>query len=605
MDKPQSITVKRIKAAKAAYFNTGVAIMADDEYDAEEIILGREEPEFVNEVGAMPDGPVVPLPVPMPSLDKVKPGEATWARWLGRQTNQLLWSAKLDGISALWDSGKKQLLGRGNGLLGSSMSRCIPFIKGLPTNVNVLVRGELIIRRDQAPPDAPVLRSYVNGALKKHSAEDSRHVLPSSSPIRFVAYRVLAPPSIANLSVSQQFTWLALNGYEVPPHGVLGLLTGIETKEKNLIDIFQTQKRDGLYELDGLVLCSATDKPEVIAADGSNPKDCVAFKMPLAEQCADTTVVEVEWNLSRNGVFIPRIIIEPVVIQGATIRKVTGHNARFIEDSGVGPGAAVRIRRSGDVIPIVDTVLAAVAPQLPLTQWAYDGVHARPVDTAEARDKQLLHALKVLNVKGCGPAAATSLVEAGIMTPFTIAGAADDVICGAIGSANGLKLKAAVKEGIAGASLVQQLASCPSLPNGIGESRIKAFVEAGADWNGDAPEGMGAATWAIFSGARASLEAWVRMFGPLAATKGPSVTATAAPTVKKGQLCLTGFRDETWKRALEAAGYEVKDTVTKKTVALIIPPGKDAATYESTKVAQAQKYSVKIMNKETAMKHFT
>jgi len=62
------------------------------------------------------------------------------------------------------------------------------------------------------------------------------------------------------------------------------------------------------------------------------------------------------------------------------------------------------------------------------------------------------------------------------------------------------------------------------------------------------------------------------------------------PVAFKGLICFTGFRDAALERRLVEAGYEVTDTVTKKTTVLVIP---DAGS-ESSKVDKAQKAQIPI-----------
>jgi len=55
----------------------------------------------------------------------------------------------------------------------------------------------------------------------------------------------------------------------------------------------------------------------------------------------------------------PVVIYESVYLSGADLTNATGHNARFIIDNGIGPGAKIKITRSGDTIP---KVLLVVEP---------------------------------------------------------------------------------------------------------------------------------------------------------------------------------------------------------------------------------------------------
>lgn len=580
--------IERLAKAKREYYETGNPIMEDYEFDAEELILAREAPEaeILGAVGAPPEENVVKLPVPMPSLDKVKPGEPSWTRWLAKQRGEMIWSAKLDGISALWIPGENKLYNRGDGQLGSDLSRFIPIIAGLSRTKGgpSMVRGEILIKRAEAPSEAKIIRSWVNGILHRKEGEP----LPPPGLLRFVAYRALGP-KVGLAPMKEQFAALEAAHYELPPHGYFTINDSNRGSVEQLLkDLYQQQRLEGDYDIDGIVLSSATAVPEKPSL--SNPKDTVAFKMALEEQLAETTVTKVEWNLSRKGILIPLIYIEPVTIGGATISKVTGHNAKFIVESGLGPGAAVIIRRSGDVIPIIDTVQVPVEAALPEAgTFTWDGVHIKPaIQTSGDPARQLLHSLKVLGVKGAGEAAAIALVEAGYLTIFDIVKAPMTTIQAAVGTAAGQKIKDGVAAAISDAPLSTQILTYPLLPAGLGASRIEAFVAGGANFDAGMPEGFGPQTWEALYNARKGINAWIAQFP--AKPKAIKIAATAAA---KGTVCLTGFRDADLKKRAEAAGWTVKDNLTKDCKYLIVP----VLPFVSTKVDQATKNGIPIITK--------
>ena len=64
-----------------------------------------------------------------------------------------------------------------------------------------------------------------------------------------------------------------------------------------------------------------------------------------------------------------------VKVGGVTIKRVSGHNAKFIIENGLGPDAIIRVTRSGDVIPYIVEVIKQVKPQLPsktVGQYTWD-----------------------------------------------------------------------------------------------------------------------------------------------------------------------------------------------------------------------------------------
>jgi NAD-dependent DNA ligase len=229
------------------------------------------------------------------------------------------------------------------------------------------------------------------------------------------------------------------------------------------------------------------------------------------------------------------------------------------------------------------------------TPYTWDGVvHIRPSEaTTGDAAKQLLHSLKVLGVKGAGDAATEGLVAAGYKTIFDIMNAPMVQIQTIIGTANGKKIKDNVDAAIKSANLVTKILTYPDLPAGIGSTRIIAFVEAGANFDGLPSEGFGEQTWSALIGAKKGIKEWISKFPVAAATvahRRPAVVAVA-----KGAVATTGFRfDATTKSALEAQGWTIKDSLTKDCKYLIVPE----LPHDSSKTQQAAKYGIPVIAKQ-------
>ena len=83
--------------------------------------------------------------------------------------------------------------------------------------------------------------------------------------------------------------------------------------------------------------------------------------MVLSDQIVEARVKKIIWTPSKDGFVKPRIQIDSIKICGATITYATAHNAAFIYNNFIGPGAVVQMIRSGDVIPKVHKVIAPVS----------------------------------------------------------------------------------------------------------------------------------------------------------------------------------------------------------------------------------------------------
>lgn len=65
-------------------------------------------------------------------------------------------------------------------------------------------------------------------------------------------------------------------------------------------------------------------------------------------------------QIGRTGRITPVIEIEPTLLSGAKVSRVTGHNLSLLEARGIGEGAIIEVVRSGEVIPYVVGVVESV-----------------------------------------------------------------------------------------------------------------------------------------------------------------------------------------------------------------------------------------------------
>lgn len=185
------------------------------------------------------------------------------------------------------------------------------------------------------------------------------------------------------------------------------------------------------FPIDGAVVkVNSFAQREELGSTARFPRWAEAFKYPPEEK--ETTLTDIEVKVGRTGVLTPTGVFEPVTLAGTTVSRATLHNQDFINEKGICIGSRVRMRKAGEIIPEVVSVVESPPGgqtfQLPGTCPSCGEKVAREEGEAAVRcvnpqcPAQLLRNLihfasrDAMDIDGLGPALLEQLVNGGLVS---------------------------------------------------------------------------------------------------------------------------------------------------------------------------------------------
>ncbi len=376
------------------YYLEDSPLISDAEYDRlfqELKNLETQHPELIipesptQRVGAQPakDFPEVAHKTPMLSLDNAFSEEDVLnfnQRCLQRLKRHddidYFCEPKYDGtaISLIYENGKfTRGITRGDGMTGNDVSQNIRTIDTVPLMLRgkkipklLDVRGEIIFPKEafkqfNEQAEKKGEKTFVNP--RNAAAGSLRQLDPTIAaqrPLEFYAYGVaeidsnyLKKTHADNLHQLQEW------GLRINPE--MRLVKGI-TQCLDYYQSLQKKRHDLPYEIDGVVYkVNSLKEQQDLGFVSRAPRWAIAHKFEAVEE--NTIVEDVTFQVGRTGVLTPVARLKPVFVGGVTISNATLHNIEEAHRKDIRPGDTVNVRRAGDVIPEIVSVILQKRPK--------------------------------------------------------------------------------------------------------------------------------------------------------------------------------------------------------------------------------------------------
>ncbi len=576
--------------------------------------------KVLKQIGAPPtkSKDKVKLPYFLGSMDKIKPPSNKLESWCSKYEAPYILTEKLDGVSALLIYSQNankdvKLFTRGTATHGMDISSLLRYNK-LPSYDDVMMylkkhnmgdyiafRGELIISKNKFAKKWEDSMKNARNAVA--GLVNSKSINPElAHDTSLVLYQIIDPV----YNIIDQLKIIKEIGFKTVHKKVVKSMSFPQLSKYLL-----KRRANSKYVIDGIIVTNNDIHP--INTDG-NPEYAWAFKDILEDQKAISKVINIEWNTTKDGYIVPTIIINPVDVGGVTIQRVTGNNAKFIGDNGIGIGAEVEVIRSNDVIPKIERVIKTTKVVYPDGEWNESGVHltSKEKGSDDINIKNIYYFFSTINTVGLGEKIVEKIYNAGHKNILDFLKLKIDDI----NIIDGFKQKSAeniinsIKISTSNIPLYLLMKASNKLGRGMGAERAKDVLDKYPNIMNDYKkyseeqfinmlkiiDGWEDKTSTVFA---QNFKYFVEFYESI--KKYITINTTDTSKEKKSgklngmKIVMSGFRDKELEELITSNGGEISSGVSKNTSILII---KDESVRDTSKAVKAKELGVKVYTLE-------
>ena len=328
---------------------------------------------------------------------------------------------------------------RGDGQVGEDVTENLRTVRSIPLRIpdapgQLIVRGEVYMPKKvfHALNEEREKRGEALFANPRNAAAGSlRQLDPKVAAARrldIAVFNVQWAEGETFRTHLETLDYLRDKGFKVIPHYTAAT---IEEAVSHVADI--GEHRDSFpFDIDGAVIkVNDLAQREVLGSTAKFPRWAAAYKYP--PEVKPSRVVDITIQVGRTGVLTPKAQLEPVRLAGTTVTSATLHNQDFIAEKDIRIGDTVLVRKAGEIIPEVLSVVAEKRPEgtVPYVFPAVCPVCGAPVErdedgahircTGAECPAQLLRNLAhfasrdAMDIEGLGIAVVENLVNAGLV----------------------------------------------------------------------------------------------------------------------------------------------------------------------------------------------
>ncbi len=351
---------------------------------------------------------------------------------------------KIDGLSVSLEYENGSFVRgstRGDGVTGEDVTANLETIKSIPKTIplegTLEVRGEVympreaflkLVERQELMGEAPAKnpRNAAAGSLRQKNSK-----ITAERGLDIFVFNIQRIEGKTLSSHIESLDFLRELGFSVLPS-----YKRCATMEEAIAEIENIGNSRGelSFDIDGAVIKVDDFAARLeMGSTAKYPKWAVAYKYPPEEK--PTKLLKIEINVGRTGALTPTAEFEPIQLAGTTVSRAVLHNEDFIKEKGICLGDTIIVRKAGEIIPEVVSVLSHNADSIPFSMPDVCPSCGGPVYREEGEAvlrcwnsacpaqilRHLIHftSRDAMDIEGLGPAVLEQLLSAGLIADIT------------------------------------------------------------------------------------------------------------------------------------------------------------------------------------------
>ena len=329
---------------------------------------------------------------------------------------------------------------RGDGTTGEDVTDNLMTIKSLPKRIKnapafLEVRGEVymsvatferIVAEQENNGEKPFKnpRNAAAGSLRQKDAK-----ITAKRDLDIFVFNIQAVEGFEITTHVQSLNYLTELGFPTAFYNSFDDIEDVLTE----IERIDAHRGDLPCDIDGAVVkVNDLADRELLGSTAKFPRWAEAYKYPPEEK--ETELLDIEINVGRTGALTPVGVFKPVLLAGTTVSRATLHNEDFIREKGINIGDTVLIRKAGEIIPEVLSLVRHGENTEPFEFPEYcpscgskvvreegeAAIRCTNTDCPAQLLRHLIHFVSrdAMDIDGLGPALLEQLLNSGLIKSF-------------------------------------------------------------------------------------------------------------------------------------------------------------------------------------------